>query len=409
MADGANLSGMRFGSLLAGTPTYDAEVRKREQAFGLLDRVCQALEPTETQMGRAKTSYLAVGEWLSADPELSRSQIYVQGSASHGTMVKPIDSHEHDVDLICLVSNWSRALPPAILKRIIGDRLRSHATYSGLLQEMQRCWRLNYAGEFHLDITPSVPNPDCYQGGELVPDKAVQDWKASNPIGFRNLFARRAALQPEVRVVSNSMDVRAEVKPFPVSSPVKGTLRRTVQLLKRHRDLEFKSRDRSLAPLSIIITALASKAYEFCVKNYPYDNELDLLCDTIRAMPWFIDNKQQAWGTEYVVANETTNGENFAEKWKSEPARRMAFHSWQAKALGDFEVLKDASGIDTVQRLLGPTLGEEPVRKALDSLTEELGDHRKSGSLIVKPGLGLVGIAGTASGTPVRANTFFGR
>ena len=33
---------------------------------------------------------------------------------------------------------------------------------------MPRCWRLSYANEFHMDITPSIPNPNCRFGGELV-------------------------------------------------------------------------------------------------------------------------------------------------------------------------------------------------------------------------------------------------
>jgi hypothetical protein len=46
----------------------------------------------------------------------------------------------------------------------------------------------NYAGEFHLDITPSIPNPGCPKGGVLVPDKAQQAWTPSNPKGYKTLF-----------------------------------------------------------------------------------------------------------------------------------------------------------------------------------------------------------------------------
>jgi len=33
---------------------------------------------------------------------------------------------------------------------------------------------LNYANEFHMDITPSIMNPECTNGGELVPDKELR-------------------------------------------------------------------------------------------------------------------------------------------------------------------------------------------------------------------------------------------
>lgn len=55
-------------------------------------------------------------------------------------------------------------------KALIGDRLKAHATHASTLEEMQRCWRLCYANEFRLDITPSIANPACGNGGELVPD-----------------------------------------------------------------------------------------------------------------------------------------------------------------------------------------------------------------------------------------------
>jgi hypothetical protein len=142
---------------------------------------------------------------------------------------------------------------------------------------MPRCWRLDYANEFHLDITPSIPNPECRFGGELVPDKTLKTWKASNPKGYRAKFERRAALQPRIRALQKAFDsARADVQvePYPDEMRLKGILRRTVQIAKRHRDLHFIDDSEGLVPLSIIITTLASRAYEFCVSNFEYDNEL---------------------------------------------------------------------------------------------------------------------------------------
>ena len=52
------------------------------------------------------------------------------------------------------------------MKKTIGDRLRANGYYAPLLEEKPRCWRLSYANEFHLDITPSIPNLECANGGE---------------------------------------------------------------------------------------------------------------------------------------------------------------------------------------------------------------------------------------------------
>src|SRR6266516_7825899 len=115
---------------------------------------------------------------------------------------------------------------------MIGARLRVNGLYAPILEEKPRCWRLNYANEFHLDITPSIRNPLCAAGGELVPDRDLRDWKPTNPKGYRALFERRASLQPRFRRVAVEEGKRADVEPFPARMQVKGVLRRALQLAK---------------------------------------------------------------------------------------------------------------------------------------------------------------------------------
>ncbi len=402
-----NIGVQRFGSITPTTPDGErVRIRKRE-AFGFLDRICQELEPTDTQYERAERAYDSVGEWLAEDSALAAALVYAQGSAAHGTMAKPIGRNEHDVDAICFVANLTPALAPATLKKLIGDRLRAHGRYRDMLEEMPRCWRLNYAGDFHLDLTPSIKNPACVNGGELVPDKKLGAWKTSNPRGFRDLFARRASLHPVGGTIDRREHVaKADVEPFPAQKSRKGVLRRTVQLLKRHRDIAFLHDDEGLAPLSIIITTLASQAYEYCVTHHRYDNELDLLCDTIRAMPWFIEIGAAGGNRTWLVPNETTEGENFAEKWNKDAQKAAAFYSWHKAALADFEAMASLAGMDAINRHLEERLGGDPVQKAVSALTQQRGIARSTGRLAVASG---VGLTTAASGTAVRANTFFGR
>jgi hypothetical protein len=44
---------------------------------------------------------------------------------------------------------------------------------------------LNYAREYHLDISPTIINVDCDNGGELVPDKKLREFKPTNPKGAK--------------------------------------------------------------------------------------------------------------------------------------------------------------------------------------------------------------------------------
>jgi hypothetical protein len=151
--------------------------------------------------------------------------IYLQGSTAIGTTVKPIGSNEHDVDLVAHVSEPDHIISPSALKAVIGNRLRANGHYARILQEMGRCWRLNYANEFHLDITPSIPNPTCGSGGELVPDKELRDWSASNPKGYKALFLERAKLIPQMRLMKGRIatdGAGSHVEPLPQAGRLQG-------------------------------------------------------------------------------------------------------------------------------------------------------------------------------------------
>jgi hypothetical protein len=200
---------------------------KRDALVSALEAVCVDLEPTYTQIDEARTRYEGVGKWLAegSHPALAGVLIYVQGSIALGTAVKPIGRLEFDVDLIARLTDLARSYPPALIKALVGERLKEHGVYDRLIEEMCRCWRLNYANQFHLDITPSIPNPHCTNGGELVPDRELQTWKASNPQGYRELFAQRAALVPTLRLAKGltiDEQARAGIEPFPARAPSEG-------------------------------------------------------------------------------------------------------------------------------------------------------------------------------------------
>jgi hypothetical protein len=230
-------------------------------------------------------------------------------------------------------------------------------------------------------------------------------------MGYRAKFERRAALQPRIRSAFarayDSARADEQIESYPEEMRLKGILRRIVQIAKRHRDLHFIDDDQGLAPLSIIITTLASRAYEFCATRFVYDHELDFVVDVLRRMPDMLENGVFEGRTIWLLWNQTTAGENFCEKWNWHPQRARAFFAWHAKVVADFKQLTTVQGLDQVRRLLGDVFGTAPATKAMDSLTERVSLARAASRLSVTRPAGL--IVGTASGaTQVRANTFFG-
>jgi hypothetical protein len=383
---------------------------RQTQLVGILETVCESLELSNSQFALAKQRYEGVGACLagSDEPLLRGIAIYLQGSTALRTTVKPVGVNEHDVDLVAHVPDLDVEVSPAALKKAIGDCLRGNGNYAPLLEEKPRCWRLNYANEFHMDITPSIPNPGCRLGGELVPDKTLRQWKASNPKAYKLLFERRAKLVPVIRpsehIVADS--ARPSVEPYPEASGLKGILRRTVQIAKRHRDIAFVNNP-DLAPLSVIVTTLASRSYELCVTSREYDNELDLLFDVVRHMPDTIATRRVGDHDHWFIWNETTEGENFAEKWNHRCECAEAFFAWHSRFYSDLIGLKAAQGLDRLADALKNLFGSRPATAAIDTLTERVSTARRAGKLHVAPAIGLSTSALPAS-TPVRANTFYG-
>jgi hypothetical protein len=104
--------------------------------------------------------------------------------------------------------------------------------------------------------------------------------------------------------------------------------------------------------------------------------------------------------------NETTIGENFAEKWNNDPTLPAAFYTWHKSALKFFEEVVNVQGLDAVQKELSANLGESATSKAFAEYGEVISSARGSDSLKVASGIGLA--VGPAKGTQVRKNTFFG-
>jgi hypothetical protein len=85
------------------------------QIVGILEAVCQSLEPTPSQTSLAKQRYEVVGTWLanSDAPALRSITVYLQGSIAIGTAVRPIGFNEIDVDLVAHQPELDVQLSPA--------------------------------------------------------------------------------------------------------------------------------------------------------------------------------------------------------------------------------------------------------------------------------------------------------
>ena len=348
----------------------------------------------------------------SEDAALRSITVYLQGSIAIGTVVRPIGFNEFDVDLVAHVPDLDVQLSPAAQKKLIGDRLRAHGNYAPLVEEMARCWRLNYAGEFHMDITPSIRIRTAGSAANWCPTRASDAGRPRTPkatVGCSKSVRSSCPLSVSSKHIAAD-SLGANVEPYPASVAFKGILRRIVQIAKRHRDIFFIDHI-AFAALSVIITTLASRSYEWCVRNREYNNELELLLDVIVHMPDSIETREVDGVVRWFIWNETTVGENFAEKWNRRPERAQAFFKWHAGFCADIAALSTVRGIDQLGKKLMDLFGQKPANDAIANITDQVSTARTTGNLRVAPKVGLTvaaAAAAAAASTPVRSNTFFG-
>lgn len=201
-------------------------------------------------------------------------------------------------------------------------------------------------------------------------------------------------------------EARATVEPFPEPKRKKKLLPLIVQVAKRQRDIYFLTRDASLAPISVILTTLLAWSYAAQSRN-TYDSELDFIIDVVRHMKDFIEIEYRNGKPYYIVQNETTVGENFAEKWNDDPRLPQAFQEWHGslvKLLGEFE---GAQGIDKVGKSLSTAFGQDAVSATFNRWVANVSNARVEQMLGIAPGIGLS--VSPKSGVPVKQNSFFGK
>ena len=364
----------------------------------LLDEVllmgAECLDLTESEHADAVGKYGAVGRWLDAwDSALRvyRPVVFVQGSVAIGTASKAVGREERDIDLVCRM-HLPYEISQARAKQMVGERLRQNRNYAEILEEKNRCWRLNYAGQFHMDILPAkpderLPTPTAL----LVPDRELTCWKESDPEGYAQWFGDRAAQSHEWA----DAPAEARVEPAPVHVPAggKAPLQVVVQLLKRHR-AELFCGDPD-APISIVVTTLAARAYQG--QNSIYG----ALMDIVKVIPAFVEYHN---GVAYVP-NPTNPLENFAEKWQREPRKQQLFDRWIGQAGRDLESL-GAATLPEIDKPLAKWLGEQVARRVLKKYGERIQKQRMTG-LGVVTSTGLLGVS-VGGATPIQPNTFYG-
>ena len=357
----------------------------------VLEKVAEDLDIPPSKYRDAVERYQAVGRWLETGkyPCTGIPDIHPQGSFRLGTVVRPVKrgvESDYDIDLVCQLPIPRHLTDARSVKLMVGRRINEHETYKQLRdKEGKRCWTLQYAERdgigFHLDILPAVPK------NQLPSETAISitnkhgntyHWSTSDPKGYANWFDQRnkrafdqVQWAQKQFIQSRAAGVYASVEDVP-DQLVRTSLQRTVQILKRHRDMKFN--DGQIvehAPISIIITTLAAQLYGGELDVFSALSAVVLKLDAFASLvdSGFVRSNSHSSNLisrthdgKWYIGNPVNPEENFADRWHEENhARARSFFWWVASVKKDLVDIVSGGNADTARSRLIATLGASVV------------------------------------------------
>lgn len=321
------------------------EEQQWEQLIGALLR---RLELNAEDKAEAEREYEILGDSIAEKLKLPRHDVVVfpQGSMRTQTTISPRHPVKFDIDIFVeLLGPGYDTIDPETMFQGFGKALEGNESVTGEREPKRRCWRLNYPGKaFYFDVTPAVRGR-TYAGGALRVRDPDTNWAPTNPRDFAEWFCSHADQRfvfETPLLKSETFDARSNVESLP-SEPVglDDILRRTVQLMKLHRDNMYwyaEPKRKEAQPISVIIVTLVTHAYGELIrtKRSSFRSPLEVVLELVDMMLDYIDYRDG----KYHVPNPKLPLENFADRWNHDNSARAAeFVRWHTRLKQDLDKL----------------------------------------------------------------------
>lgn len=370
---------------------------KATQLDELLGKMAEQVQLDATRYERMKSAYESVKNWIEEDEVFFKQynyDVYPHGSVRILTTVKPIGKDEFDLDIAIHLKSNTPHTPQRIyieLKR----RMEEYAKKYGLtIEAKNRCMRLNYAGDFHMDILPGVQEILFDENKLKVPDRELGNWVSSNPRGYANWFIAKANLVKESLLAKALKAEKLPSDNFKNKKP----LQRGVQLIKRYRDIYFQ-KDDTYKTSSIILTTIAGQFYQG--EESIFDT-VDNIVTTIRT------KVNQSIG-RLKILNPVNPNEDFTDKWDRESEFYDAFKKFSIHLYNEWQKLKQQHGIFEEGTILKGLFGDDIFKHAQLNQSRLIEELRKGEQLGISRSSGILTTANTLGAAAVKTNTFFGK
>ncbi len=360
----------------------------------LLIGICKKLQLQQNKYQLADDRYHTIADIIQGDPVFENIDLkmYPQGSFRLKTTVKPLAENEYDLDFVVELPNDIQ-MSPNVLYNHIYRILKGDGIHNDKVEKKSRCIRINYANDFHMDIMPGQRIND-WSNEIIVPDRQLRGWyHHSNPIDYADWFEKQAKSRI-VAALKNSLNEQAEpITNQEIVSKLE-PLRRSVQLVKRYRDIYCDSTGAEPVRSIVICTLMG----EICSS---YANEIEILNDFCLYVKSLINlNKGRPFKVNNPVVNEV-----LTEKWEEDIQNYLDFVDMMDALTDDLNRLSSLVKGTEIGTLMKKMFGETVTTEVIKEHAEMISKARSSGKLTMKNDGGLQVVN---EGVIVKPNTFYG-
>lgn len=309
----------------------------------LLARIAQELQLDKTRLERMESAYEAVYKLFENDTGFFSNievELYSQGSKRIGTTVKPIKNDDFDLDTVLHTYNLYTNYTPEFIYNELLRVIENNDYYKSILEKKSRCIRLNYKGDFHMDILPACMWQISDREKIAIPEKSRKKWSSGNPKGFAEWFLKIANSLKKSLLQSYSktlIESKVESEPLPEELYIKTPLQRAVQLIKRYRDIYYQNSSNPVS--SIVLTTLIARFYSGEESIF---ETIDNITTKIQKSYNEATNAMQ----RFKVLNPVDINEDFTDTWTDQDYISFAdfindFHRRWQKLKESFETSKE--------------------------------------------------------------------